>query len=126
MKNRIIKFRVWNTEGKCFYTDSFVKSNLFNLIERTNEPIMQFTGLTDKNEKEIYEGDIIKRVDDGYEPRIVNWSNNGSCFVVNDLDRKYLDWLSGYRGASFEGSPRVKCPPIEVIGNCYENPVLLK
>ncbi len=72
---------------------------------------MQFTGLLDKNGKEIYDGDIRKET--WYftsEPRngtqIMQWNENQACF----------EW---------EGD---NIPPflgIEIIGNIYENPELI-
>lgn len=76
-------------------------------------PIMQFTGLNDKNGKEIYEGDI---TDEG----VVEWSND-------------LTWEGGgskHSGFYFAGERELdyhtsfdRC---EVIGNIFENPELLE
>lgn len=66
--------------------------------------IMQFTGLKDKNSKEIYEGDIISHK--FYSaPVVVTWNEEKAMFDSGDI--------------SMTGSK------VEVIGNIYENPELL-
>ena len=55
---REIKFKVWSEESKNWAEQPYVECNLFRL--HPWEKLVQFTGLKDKNGKEIYEGDLIK------------------------------------------------------------------
>ena len=71
-------------------------------------------GLYDKNEKEIYEGDIILIKDDT-EKLIVKWYD-GAFVLVNKYDEHFEGYVTLYRYMPIE---------IEVIGNIYENLELL-
>lgn len=62
MENRVIKFRVFGSE---YMSQPFT---LFDLVQRKVEftkdvAVMQFTGLKDKSQHEIFEGDIVKCID---------------------------------------------------------------
>lgn len=81
--------------------------------------LMQFTGLHDKNGKEIYEGDIvllkdgIPRGDGQYDDDIfvVKYDKNQTAFIgKNKFTDEYLGHLE----------------PDEIIGNIFENPELLE
>ena len=128
--NREIKFRVWD---KKVYKSMFIVEGLGKtwvsfgvddgeggyLEQRKVEDVelMQYTGLLDKNGKEIYEGDVLYKfgIDDapyevkyGVQPISHEWLGIG--FYTEHL---------GEMGNIFGGEE------IEVIGNIYENPELL-
>lgn len=119
---REIKFRCWDKENKemldveylhwddctgefsirtTMYSDYFGPSDMI---------LMQYTGLKDKNGKEIYEGDIVKGMFYGFPMPEYDY-----IFQIY-WDEKEKGFMANY----FESS---EC---EVIGNIYENPELLE
>ena len=89
--------------------------------------LLQYTGLKDKNGKEIYEGDIIENVSD-----MVNFQ--GVKISGKSVKRYRIGWHEKGKWHSFrthsnnhKGIVGVYKPEIysEVIGNIYENPELL-
>ena len=77
---------------------------------------MQYTGLKDKNGKEIYEGDILDNRQDDYLPVRMDSSDNSDGFYYAD----WLGWMANHSSLYdiHDNS--------EIIGNKYENPELLK
>ena len=78
--------------------------------------LMQYTGLKDKNGKEIYEGDIISN---GYEKCIVVWVKEQAGFMLKLTNKEYEKekWTNPMIDLRKDD---------EVIGNIYENPELLE
>ena len=88
---------------------SFEMSDLHGTYETV--PLMQFTGLLDKEGVEIYEGDIVK------------WHNNHVIEINwNDIATPHWSGLPDTR-LNDVGGDRRDC---EVIGNIHQNPELLK
>lgn len=120
---REIKFRAWDLRNnKWFHQDLFIMTNAgfypdFREFDDDQSlwdhefDLMQYTGLTDKNGVEIYEGDIILRR--YYSP----------MFKQNLETKMAIEWNE--RDTSF-GLWKEKIQYVEVIGNIYENPELLE
>lgn len=101
-----IKFRMWDKITKeMTLNDSFYELQKWNRTEKEleNFEIQQFTGLLDRNGKEIYEGDILKF---GKEIHQVEFSNECVGFKPFNLFGTQFNYY-------------------EVIGNIYEHSNLL-
>ena len=123
--NRTIKFRAWDKMSKYMvdvdtidFTNGYATEIRSKDIE--NKPIkrrhlfeyivlMQYIGLTDKNGKEIYEGDLVRCLNNHVGK--VYWDNSSASFEVTNYWNISDDWPSR---AFIEGKP-------EIIGNTWEN-----
>jgi uncharacterized phage protein (TIGR01671 family) len=119
---RIIKFRAWDKENKRFVVDidlsyDCIGDTPYLRLEDRRFEIMQFTGLKDKNGKEIFEGDILQSYPVPDVISIVglgeNDENNSFGFNLTALNNKKV--------YNFDTSVR----KMVVIGNIYENKELL-
>lgn len=78
--------------------------------------LMEFTGLHDRNDKEIYEGDIIR-----YDFK------HGASFWVNKISKVEKDIkITGFTPFNKQSNPYMELSDIEVIGNIFENPKYLE
>jgi len=124
--NRLIKFRVWDKrETKGMSTQNMLyDAQLHHLwqdfVDYPGYELMQYTGLTDKNGKDIYEGDIVQY-------------NQNSSYDNMDFIAKWSDDKLGFIFQSNSGEQLVNQTPhlnrfkhLEVVGNIFENPELLK
>lgn len=128
MKDREIKFRVWivDLEKMLYSGDNSGYWDLpFQTIIDSENPLMQFTGLHDKNGKEIYFGDILVTSNDGKNGDDVWDREEFGTTVVREsrgaLGVDYSDWDMGSKGEDSIYSSKYA----EVIGNIYENSELL-
>jgi len=111
---REIKFRAWAHGSKAMFKPSIEDG--WDLLQGTLHPLpnttlMQYTGLKDRNEKEIYHFDILSLPmrfsgDHTYKPSIavMQWEHDG-WYVEDQGECGYSE--------------------MEVIGNIFENPELL-
>ncbi|NWK12995.1 YopX family protein [Clostridium cadaveris] len=137
---REIKFKAWDDKNKIMLNtdtpnllihfngeiNSFGKNGEINGVYFTNQvKLLQYTGLKDKNGKEIYEGDILL-LEKGTKRTVLSVPGGFAIESLDDDLNKYgkeifvpIEGLSDEQNASFIKSTKV-------IGNIYENPELLE
>ena len=104
--SREIKFRAWN--GVDYVLTDEIKFQDIKPMQEKGFVFEQFTGLKDMNGREIYEGDVVKSIDDNHDYATFEYFNE----VVSFVDGSFLpvsERLYEY---------------FEVIGNIHENPEL--
>lgn len=110
-----IKFRVWDGKKQMYYiSDEYVSEALFK-SKNSSHILMQYTGLKDKNGKEIYEGDICKGC----------ITNTDKIFVIEKrIDPEFIGFIPvEVNTNSISFFQRWDC--LEIIGNIYSDPHLL-
>jgi len=110
--NREIKFRAWTNRDKCWVGAFAVhlsglwrespNNEWIDLSKQDEIVLMQYTGLKDKNGKEIYEGDIVR--ESSWIDTVVEWKEGMQPYFPYYRDSEEM----------------------EVIGNVFENPDFLK
>ena len=108
---REIKFRAWHNAKKEMQFYEFLTYAPPNYMALD---LMQYTGLKDKNGKEIYEGDVLEWEDRRViDSRVIEFSDGGF-------------WLVGKTNEPWKERFMPSEPTREIIGNIYENPELIK
>lgn len=108
---RTIKFRAWDKTSNRMMdwlhlqTDNEFRDFQFLLFESDQFIFLQFTGLLDKNGKEIYEGDIVRNFEMQLAHHTIEW-------VIDGFSLNYHNDTHGVIHPSL----------LEIIGNIYEQP----
>ena len=120
---RTIKFRAWqdNKMLTCKMGGIYETKRFFDLLYE-DSILMQYTGLTDKNGKEIYEGDVLT-YDYADSNEFKSWMIEPCYIVKYDEENNYMVAGLGIKNKSYCHAFRLK--NCEVIGNIYENTELL-
>ena len=121
--SRVIKFRAWhNGEGSMIDWDYIIDDGILPYFSSDSYILMQYTGLKDKDGREIYEGDVPDGI---WGDNVVQWCEHchgwslgiaeieGYCHQCEG-DIMWLDFVADV----IEGK-------VSIAGNIHENPELL-
>lgn len=147
---RDIKFRAWDKKSKkirivesigfgelSYYNEGYPVANMIGrdcihdkdiIIHRDSyqHELMQYTGLKDKNGKEIYEGDIVKykvKGSDKTYTTVMKFNEEHGAFLFGIYEGVKMPCGKKTRMNKYT---RKSVGSVEVIGNIYENPELLE
>ena len=111
--NKIVTFAGY-TDGE--EEDSFERYSFDenNILYKKDLKIMQYTGLKDKNNKEIYEGDILANGNNEKPYKVIFENGSFRAEFEGDFEEYSFDLID------------VVAQGCEVVGNIYENPELIK
>jgi len=127
MTDREIKFRAWNSNLQVMEDDVHVLDRFAEILSRNHYTVLRYTGLKDKNGKEIYEGDILNGRNQVL--KIVYWCPKRAAFCESEQFRpvpakhSFAKLYDKFRTVFNKDGQLINH---EVIGNIYENPDLMK
>lgn len=100
---------------------NYVMKTTYGLVDVKKDTVGEFTGLTDKNDVKVFEGDIFEyELGDGRKKTyVVEWSYCYLGLVAKEIESKPLDWVRTRIDLLTRSA-------LAVIGNVYDNPELLK
>ena len=142
---REIKFRAWDKSkkewiedfsfvGGDWWIDEYKNDSLENKRPFENSELMQYTGFKDKNGKEIYEGDIViggmNYSGEQFYKGYIHWFADGAEYWASadfsEFGGKWNDRFTKLVEGIDEDDDSTETDTLEIIGNIYENPELIK
>jgi len=112
---REIKFRAWAAKSKDMIGWNRLKEGrVIDIVPQKDWFVMQYIGLNDKTWKDIYEGDILKRVNGDQSLVEIKWDHPNARF--NAFNFGPGDGI--YFGAEW-------AQELKIVGNIHQNPELL-
>jgi hypothetical protein len=113
---REIKFRIWDNITKKFDPQIYRAGEQFGHPSSCDWTPLQYTGVQDKNKKDVYDGDILR-----------NQLNGNYCYVRWACDMEYAGWSLARPDEPIGNLFLNKIyKNLEVVGNIFENPEYLK
>ena len=118
---REIKFRAWDKLNKEMFNVESINFQERRVYEDTvsyhkfeDIELMQYTGLKDKNNKEIYEGDILSKGNNEKHYKVIFENGSFRAEFEGDFEEYSFDLID------------VAAQGCEIVGNIYENPELME
>jgi len=111
---RELKFRVWD-EKYHYWDNSLITCYPNEVFKKQGRTIQLFTGLKDKNGKEIFEGDII-----------YHKNHKGYCQCIWDVERLTYRWVGENVSLPIDTRDDNMTLKEKIVGNIFETPNLIK
>lgn len=100
-------------EKYILYDEDFADSGMMNKESVFSKTVGQFTGLKDKNGKEIYEGDVVQNGEGGFF-YVIEWWEEDAAFRGKQVGSSSTIGLNFWR------------QELHIVGNIHDNPELLE